>query len=331
MSVTRSNSVTGTNMPQSSPSAPRSLMASTGGSRPAQPPPANRPNPATLAEVPNVSRAPPPPTNRPNPSVGNEKPVESIKDMIKRQKEEEKQKKKQEKEYKKASKKGSVKALNIEGPTNVTHVAHVGFGSDGFDIRNIPPEWRAIMKSAGVKRSDLQNSETVSVILSTISQSLASSVPPTPAQSPSPAAPRSPPSNAVPQRQYNAPLPPPPSRQVSQFPVASNDRGSLPPPETSPPPAPLSRAPQAPPPPLPPREETLPPPPPPVPNTPTENSLMAQLVKAQLKSVEKGSLPPIETFQEKNLVSTLEFALRLRRKDIHEDEEAQPEEDEDDW
>ncbi len=40
----------------------------------------------------------------------------------------------------------------IEGPTNVQHVSHLGFDAkNGFSMRNIPPEWRKLFQSAGVK------------------------------------------------------------------------------------------------------------------------------------------------------------------------------------
>jgi superfamily II DNA/RNA helicase len=109
-----------------------------------------------------------------------------------REKEEERLKKEKLKQQKKAVKKTDSKkglAMVIEGPTNVMHVSHVGFDAkDGFQVdicchcccahtsqlRNIPPEWKKLMKDAGVKKSDLRDAETATFILTTISESLSS-------------------------------------------------------------------------------------------------------------------------------------------------------------
>ena len=64
----------------------------------------------------------------------------------------------------------------IGGPTDFKHESHIGWDLDnGFDIRNIPPEWRKLFQAAGVKKSELADPETRKLIVSTIGQSMAMS------------------------------------------------------------------------------------------------------------------------------------------------------------
>mmetsp|Transcript_3581 Transcript_3581/g.8632 ORF Transcript_3581/g.8632 Transcript_3581/m.8632 type:complete len:274 (-) Transcript_3581:291-1112(-) len=66
------------------------------------------------------------------------------------------------------------KARVIGRPTNVSHDTHIGWDSkNGFDVRNIPPEWKMLFKSAGVKKSEVADPETRSFIMSQIRQSVA--------------------------------------------------------------------------------------------------------------------------------------------------------------
>merc|ERR1712137_118308 len=78
----------------------------------------------------------------------------------------------------------------IGGPTDFKHESHIGWDMEnGFDIRNIPPEWRKLFQAAGVKKSDLQDADTRKLIVSTINASGASTdAPPRPmAPAPPPA------------------------------------------------------------------------------------------------------------------------------------------------
>jgi len=69
------------------------------------------------------------------------------------------------------------RAMVIEGPTNVTHVSHIGWDPrDGFQIRNIPTEWKKLFKDAGIKKSDLKNPETAAFIYSTVQSAMMSGV-----------------------------------------------------------------------------------------------------------------------------------------------------------
>ena len=61
----------------------------------------------------------------------------------------------------------------ISAPTNVTHVTHVGWTPQkGFELRNLPDEWKQIFKAAGVRRSDLIDPETARVIVTLIAENM---------------------------------------------------------------------------------------------------------------------------------------------------------------
>ena len=61
----------------------------------------------------------------------------------------------------------------ISGPTNFSHDSHIGWDPvNGFDINNIPPEWKKLFKEAGVKKSDLENKETAMFLVETIAQNI---------------------------------------------------------------------------------------------------------------------------------------------------------------
>jgi hypothetical protein len=54
----------------------------------------------------------------------------------------------------------------LSGPSGFRHESHIGWDpTNGFDIRNIPPEWKALFKAAGVKKSDLQGEKFFGVFV----------------------------------------------------------------------------------------------------------------------------------------------------------------------
>merc|ERR1712137_175171 len=109
----------------------------------------------------------------------------------------------------------------IGGPTGFKHESHIGWDMEnGFDIRNIPPEWKKLFQAAGVKKSDLQDAETRRLIVSTIhnaapelSDGGMGGAPPPPAPPP-PCAPP-PPAAPPPPSGPGLPPPPPPSNAPS--------------------------------------------------------------------------------------------------------------------
>ncbi len=141
----------------------------------------------------------------------------------------------------------------LSGPSGFRHESHIGWDpTNGFDIRNIPPEWKALFKAAGVKKSELQDAETAQFVMNTVADTLlqqqAGPPPPPPPREAAPPVPHyNPPPAAIPSR--GAPPPPPRAEPESHY-----GGGTPPPPppprgETPPPPPPPAGAPPPPPPP----------------------------------------------------------------------------------
>eukprot|EP01132_Coremiostelium_polycephalum_P000963 gene963-1226_t len=106
------------------------------------------------------------------------------------------------------------KELEISGPTDFKHESHIGWDADkGFEIRNIPPDWRQLFQSAGIKRKDLKDKETAQFIVNVIGESIANQQL----------------QQQQPPQQRGAPPPPPTSSSSS-----STQRSSIPPPSQRP-------------------------------------------------------------------------------------------------
>lgn len=125
-----------------------------------------------------------------------------------KEKEMKEQKKKEAKEAKKRGK-GFVGA-SISGPTNFSHDTHVGWDMDhGFEVRNIPAEWKRLFMEAGVKKSELQDPETRKAILNAVRQSVYGAPPAPPSGVLGIAGPPPPPAPPAPPAAPGAPAPPP--------------------------------------------------------------------------------------------------------------------------
>jgi len=123
------------------------------------------------------------PRDRPNPE-GNYESAKDRKKREERERKEEKLRRKREQKLKKEQEKHDAgrKPMIIDGPTMVAHVSHIGWDpANGFQIRNIPPEWKMLFKSAGVRRADLENPETAAFIYATVATAMASGARPPPA------------------------------------------------------------------------------------------------------------------------------------------------------
>ncbi|CEO99970.1 CRIB domain-containing protein [Plasmodiophora brassicae] len=93
------------------------------------------------------------------------------------------------------------KEMQIGAPSNVVHRSHIGISGDkGFEVKNIPEEWKALFKASGIKPSDLKDQATASLVYNTISSHYRASVVGAP---PGPAGPQQGPPGAM------APRPPP--------------------------------------------------------------------------------------------------------------------------
>jgi len=203
--------------------------------------------------------------------------------------------------------------FSISDPRAFRHEAHIGWDAEvGFEVRNIPSEWRKLFKDAGVKRSDLRNAETAKFVMQVIGDAMSNdsneSTTPAPTKG-----------NSTPPP-VHVPAPTPPSHVPVSAPIQSG-------------------APAPPPPPLPPTS----PPPLPAPsslpnnNTPESdrkrgNSLLHDIKQGKaLKPVSQpqsgSSLPPIDPSKSKNLAAVLAQAMALRRPAVVQEEQAEEEED----
>jgi len=129
--------------------------------------------------------------------------------------------------------------VSISGPENFRHESHIGWDPEhGFEIRNIPPQWRKLFQAAGIKKSDLKDADTVKFVMDTISQNLPPGTAP-PMMGGAPPAPpkRTGPAPAAPSTRGGAP-PPPTTRGVTPPPPTRGGPamgGSAPPPPPPPP------------------------------------------------------------------------------------------------
>jgi Wiskott-Aldrich syndrome protein len=209
----------------------------------------------------------------------------------------------------------------LGGPTGFRHESHIGWDPvNGFEIKNIPPEWRKLFQAAGVKKSELRDGATAQFIMETVAEA-AMGMNPTAAPGAPPPRPGGPP--PVP----GAPTPPPPPAP----PGGGGGPTSAPAP---PPPPPAPNAPSAPPPPS--FGGPAPPPPPPASfaTQPSGGDLLSGLKNAQLKSVESRQLPDLKAMDEAQgatLAETLARAMAARRVDIGADEEEEELGSEDEW
>jgi Wiskott-Aldrich syndrome protein len=59
--------------------------------------------------------------------------------------------------------------VEISKPRDFRHMSSIGWTPEtGFEIRNIPPEWRKLFQQAGVKKSELKDAETAGFIMDII-------------------------------------------------------------------------------------------------------------------------------------------------------------------
>eukprot|EP01102_Stenamoeba_stenopodia_P012593 TRINITY_DN3997_c1_g1_i1.p1 TRINITY_DN3997_c1_g1~~TRINITY_DN3997_c1_g1_i1.p1 ORF type:complete len:350 (+),score=104.17 TRINITY_DN3997_c1_g1_i1:50-1051(+) len=72
-----------------------------------------------------------------------------------------------------SKKKEEVHVPVVGAPTDFKHESHIGWDPErGFEIRNIPPEWKALFQSAGIKKSELKDAETAKFIVNTVADVL---------------------------------------------------------------------------------------------------------------------------------------------------------------
>ena len=63
--------------------------------------------------------------------------------------------------------------FEISAPSDFDHRSHVGWDAqNGFDVQNLPPEWKSLFRSAGLKKSDLKDEETALFVIGHIAEQL---------------------------------------------------------------------------------------------------------------------------------------------------------------
>ncbi|KAL6049452.1 p21Rho-binding domain containing protein [Balamuthia mandrillaris] len=154
----------------------------------------------------------------------------SKKEAKKRAKEEKRKLKEEKKEAKRRErqqKRGGRPLIGqeISGPTNFSHDTHVGWDAEqGFEVRNIPPEWKKLFKDAGVRKSELQDPETRNLLINTVRQSIMLSRSPLADDAPPP-----PPTGSAPPPPSGGPPPPMPPPAARAPPPAAPPAASRPP------------------------------------------------------------------------------------------------------
>jgi len=209
--------------------------------------------------------------------------------------------------------------FEVSDPRGFRHESHIGWDPErGFEIRNIPPEWRKLFAAAGIKKNELRDADTARFVMNVIGETVAGSGPPRP-----------PTTTTAPPPTASTPAPPPPP------PPAVPTHGAPPPPPAAPaPPPPPGKS--APPPPV-----SKAPPPPAKPTTAKpavsggRNDLLKSIQKGkELKKVDTDSLPDLKAMnagQSNNLVNTLASAMAMRRGAMQIREQEEEEDEQDNW
>ncbi|KAL1526331.1 hypothetical protein AB1Y20_015045 [Prymnesium parvum] len=185
---------------------------------------------------------------------------------------------KKEKKKKEALQQTERPEMVISGPTDFKHVAHVGWDEQqGFQVQDLPAEWKVLFKKAGVKKKDLTDKDTARMIVETITEKMSdqemAQMPALPGVTdrPRPKPPPAPPPRTAPvaaPQPHAQPTPPP--RTAPAAPGPTRPAPPPPPPKAQPRPPPTPPAVPSPPPPVPPAlpAAARPPAPPAVPTPP---------------------------------------------------------------
>lgn len=253
------------------------------------------------------------------------------------------------------SRKHRRKSVEVSGPSGFQHKQHIGIGKDGFELSNIPDEWKSIFKSAGVRKKDLRNNPGLAqAVFDTIAKETGVTAAEALKQAPPKPKGRPPPRNKAPApKKVGGPPPrrsgaPPPLARAGAPPPPARPSGAAPPPPSgaAPPPPPSGSPP--PPPPIP--ANNGPPRPPSIPKIARSNGapkpkpaaaapsggqnelLMAIRGGAKLKKTSDAPRPvaAIEPVKEQSMTDKLAMLVAARRGAMKEDEESS-DDDDSDW
>ena len=196
-------------------------------------------------------------------------------------------------------------------PTNFRHQSHIGWDPEkGFDLDNIPADWKKLFQQAGIKKSELRDAETAKYVMGVLNEAIAAEGAP-------------PADNAPPAPTGTAPPPPP--------------AGGGPPPPPPPPlagggpraPQPTSGAPAA----------------PPMPASSDgggadegdepRGGLLSQIRSGTtLKKVDPAAVPDLKQFDQaktNDLASVLASAMKGRRLDMNTEDQHEVADNDDEW
>jgi len=68
---------------------------------------------------------------------------------------------------------GAQQGMSIGVPTGFVHKQHIGYDpAKGFECSDIPEQWKAMFRGAGIKKADMQNPEKAAVIYSALQAEL---------------------------------------------------------------------------------------------------------------------------------------------------------------
>lgn len=98
-------------------------------------------------------------------------------------------------------------------PTGFRHQSHIGWDPEkGFEVDNIPSDWKKLFQQAGIKKSELRDAETAKYVMGVLNEAIASGDMPPPGPAPTPPAPtgNAPPAPAPVGGGPPPPPPPPP-------------------------------------------------------------------------------------------------------------------------
>jgi Wiskott-Aldrich syndrome protein len=64
--------------------------------------------------------------------------------------------------------------IEFSKPTNFRHQSHIGWDpSKGFEVDNIPPDWKKLFQAAGIKKSELRDAETAKYVMGVLNEAIA--------------------------------------------------------------------------------------------------------------------------------------------------------------
>ena len=204
--------------------------------------------------------------------------------------------------------------IEFSKPTNFRHKSHIGWDPEkGFDLDNIPADWKKLFQQAGIKKSELRDVNTANFVMGLVTEAMAQDD-----------GAGSPPTEHAPQAPTGpAPVPP------------TMGGGGGPPP---PPPPPAGGGPRAPPPPPPGGGHGgagagagagagmggPPAPAPPAPSNDARGGLLSQIqAGTSLRKVDSADVPDLNKLDQakaNDLASILASAMNNRRGDMTGDE-----------